>query len=483
MTHPFNKAKYKALLEGLEISEVSYHVVKGTETLRFDSEYFFKEYLRIEQLIKCLTGKFTNFANLGICVDCSAFYPALEPYYGEGEYPFIRVGDVKEWIDFDGCIKLPRGIIPNFPTLKRVFPGDIVITKGGSIGNVGYVSQESCVSRDLIFLNTSKLDYEKQIMLYLYLSSKFAFKQMVRSSSQCAQPHLTTTLIKKFDIFWPGKNLVHRLSSIFLNSRDAMNKSQISYSVAEEVLLCNLGLQDWSSMQGNISYKSFVDFQISGRLDAEYYQPKYDELKKIVYKKACHVKLISEMELFNARGQQPEYVENGDLSVINSKHILENGLDYDNFEKTACIYWEKQERSRVFKNDILIYTTGANIGRTAIYMINEKALASNHVNILRVNTENKIYVAFVMNSLIGRLQTEQLSAGSAQAELYPKDISHFYIPFVSEDIQTQISDKVQEFFSFRKESKRLLELAKRVVEVAIEQGEDAALHLLEIENA
>jgi restriction endonuclease S subunit len=163
------------------------------------------------------------------------------------------------------------------------------------------------------------------------------------------------------------------------------------------------------------------------------------------------------------------------LNVINSRHILARELDYKNFEQTHNDSWDTQFKARIYRNDILTYTTGANIGRTQVYLSDEKALASNHVNILRIEHENPVYVAFVLNSKIGRLQTEQLSAGSAQQELYPKDIDNFYIPFINKDVQTQIADLVQQSFTLKAESERLLETAKRSVEIAIETDEQTAL--------
>lgn len=122
----------------------------------------------------------------------------------------------------------------------------------------------------------------------------------------------------------------------------------------------------------------------------------------------------------------------------------------------------------------MIYTTGANIGRTNVYLNDEKALASNHVNILRLKEENQVYVGFVINSLIGRLQTEKLSAGSAQAELYPKDIGNFIIPFIAEDKQQEVINQYILSLDQQNKSKQLLEIAKTVVERAIEQNEERA---------
>lgn len=120
-----------------------------------------------------------------------------------------------------------------------------------------------------------------------------------------------------------------------------------------------------------------------------------------------------------------------------------------------------------------------NIGRTNIYQSGKKALASNHVNILRVKGEDPYYVAFVMNSFIGRMQTDKLSAGSAQAELYPKDIAQFLIPFVDKGTQLKIRERIIASLALKKQSTALLETAKRAVEIAIEQDEPAALAYIE----
>ena len=45
-------------------------------------------------------------------------------------------------------------------------------------------------------------------------------------------------------------------------------------------------------------------------------------------------------------------------------------------------------------------------------------------------------------------------------------------------IQREISEKIQESFALRRKSKKLLEYAKKAVEIAIEQGEDVALEWL-----
>ena len=88
-------------MDGLECSEIKFSKVSGTTTLRFDSDYYKKEYLKIEQFVFTNKDKFVTINDKNLHVDASAFYPSLEPYYNTGTIPFVRVADVKGRIDYD----------------------------------------------------------------------------------------------------------------------------------------------------------------------------------------------------------------------------------------------------------------------------------------------------------------------------------------------------------------------------------------------
>ena len=127
------------------------------------------------------------------------------------------------------------------------------------------------------------------------------------------------------------------------------------------------------------------------------------------------------------------------------------------------------------RGDVLIYTTGAYVGRAAPYLSDLPALASNHVNILPLNGIDAIYASLVLNSVIGRLQTRIHSRGSAQAELYPRDIALFQLPLAGDATVEELREQYEQAQTLRSESERLLSTAKRAVEIAIEDNEEAAL--------
>jgi len=102
------------------------------------------------------------------------------------------------------------------------------------------------------------------------------------------------------------------------------------------------------------------------------------------------------------------------------------------------------------------------------------------VTVLRTDKLNPIYLSVYLNSIAGKYQVDKYFKGSSgQIELYPTDIDRFYVPFVNESSQTQIATLVQESFALKAESGRLLDVAKRAVEIAIEIDEQAAMAYLE----
>ena len=81
----------------------------------------------------------------------------------------------------------------------------------------------------------------------------------------------------------------------------------------------------------------------------------------------------------------------------------------------------------------------------------------------------------LVNSKIVRLQAERSAGGSIIQHWKQSEIENVSIPILPMSSQQKITAKVRESFALRAESKRLLDLAKHAVEVAIEQGEDSAV--------
>ena len=88
------------------------------------------------------------------------------------------------------------------------------------------------------------------------------------------------------------------------------------------------------------------------------------------------------------------------------------------------------------------------------------------------------YLTLVLNSKIVRLQAERSAGGSIIQHWKQSEIERVRIPLLPLPRQRAIATKVQSSFALRAESKRLLGIAKRMVEMAVEQGETVALEWL-----
>ena len=455
-------------MKGLEVSEVKWSYVKSqSDVVRFDSYYYAKEFLSDENII----ARQDNQSLKELKADLLSFGAySLNNFveYKESGIPFIRGVNMKDGVlDFSDTLYIDE-TAHKLLWKSEVKPNTILLSMSGTIGDVAIAMPEYKYpmnsNQDIakITLNDGLNPY----YLYAFLRSKYGQNFLKREARGSVQQHVFLSQMENIRVPLLTADFQQKIETLVKSAHAKLAESKSLYAQAEDTLLCELGLKDWQPKNKAVSIKSFSDFASSGRLDAEYYQSKYDEIEERI--KAVPYKTIAELQTFNARGVQPDYISDGTVSVVNSKHILENGLDYDNFEKTTTDFLKQNERATIKENDILIYTTGANIGRAQPYLLSELAVASNHVNILRLDGINPLYAAFVLNSKIGRLQTEKMCTGSAQAELYPSDIEKFLIPILPSETQNQIAKLIQTSFALRQESKRLLESAKLAVEREIE---------------
>jgi restriction endonuclease S subunit len=154
--------------------------------------------------------------------------------------------------------------------------------------------------------------------------------------------------------------------------------------------------------------------------------------------------------------------------------LFQWGGEICGLEKTSRSAFAAAPEAHIQHGDLLIYTTGAYIGRINAYLSDAPAMASNHVNILRLTADiDPAYMALVFQSVIGQLQTQQHARGSAQAELYPSDLDRFVVPLLDPEKQEEIGDLVRASLRKQQESRRLLEQANTRFEHLIEEAAQA----------
>ena len=155
----FDAERYAALMDGLECSEIKISELAG----RMDAEFYSKGNIFVQKKLNSTGTK--TIADYGAYLDCSAFYPSIAGYYSHDKdnIPFLRVTEINNGLINikEDTIFLPEKVLKdNSKTIACAYPGDIIITKGGSIARIGLVTDDFPVyatSRDIIILRTEEL--------------------------------------------------------------------------------------------------------------------------------------------------------------------------------------------------------------------------------------------------------------------------------------------------------------------------------------
>ncbi len=351
----------------------------------------------------------------------------------------------------------------------RYYLKEICLVPNRKYGQVA--STEYVVIRSFSKLNT-------QILLPYFLSSKIQF---IFSCSQrgSAHPRLANKDILNLPLpdFLKANNdlLTEKINSAVINFESSLNL----YPEAEQELLERL---EWKSFnkEHTLSYKTVSnDIENNARLDAEFYQPKLIKLTSFLQKKGA-------MQLGNfcgtpKRGISPDYVENGNVHIVNSQHLGSNGIiDFENLEKTNELFYNdsRNQNAILSKHDVLVYATGAYIGRTNCWLESEKAVAGIDCIIIRPDNNicDPVYLALFLNSQVGLMQADQRASGSAQRHLYPNDLINYQV-FIPQnkngkpdvEWQKKLADKVVKSYEAKKEAKTKLKEAIDLVEIEIEK--------------
>jgi len=429
---------------------------------RLDAEYYQPEYLR---LLEFLNGK--NSQPLSIYLRDIRYGIYTEPDYLEKGVDFIRGLNLCPYGIEGDILKVRSEAIPSSKYLLNY--GDLVIARSGTVGNIGIVEENLAGATFGSYTIRMRLKNINPFYLYVFFKTKYGGKQVERLSTQVAQPNINVPNLKKIEIIIPDGTFQKQIEDFVRRSQEEARRSKSLYLQAEEMLSTELGLDKLDLSQPNYCITPLTEAQKVNRMDAEHFQPKYEHLLQHIAKRGKINYLGNLVTEPIRRGRQPIYVEQGESVVINSQHLGRYLLNIEAAERTDDTFWKSNKPCQVQTNDVLLYSTGAYVGRTNAWLEDLKAIASNHVTIIRPNaTCNPLYLSVYLNALPGLMQAEREASGSGQREIYPEDIVRFIVYLPSMEFQQHIADLVTQSWQARKKATKLLEEAKKGVEDMIE---------------
>ena len=462
------------MLKGLEISEVSLKDIDLND--RIDAEYFGKRDLQISNLLKhCGSVELRTFGDFF----ASAFYPAATQLYESGDVPFARCVDciahpVITHNQDSSFERIPSDFIANNKGVSDLRQGDIIITKVGTPCYASIIHEHERIALSRTVMGIGNIVDVDPYYLLVFLRSRFGFSQLMRQRELTIQYQLTLERVKRILVYKPSDSLQQTIRQMVFRSLSKEKESARRYCEAEQVLLAELGFDGWSPTDDAVSVKSYSDFVSAGRFDAEYFQPKYDAIDKIIRAYRRGVVAASEALVTGLANEDAEtderYVELADIGA--------------NGEITGCMsatFGElpSRARQRIEAGQVIVSSIEGSFDKCALVTTEyDKALCSTGFHRFcstKINAETLLllFKSWPIQQLMKRGCSGTILCGILSGEL-----ANVPLPLVNSKVQRDLATKVQSSFALRAESKRLLDLAKHAVELAIEQGEDNAINVV-----
>lgn len=242
----------------------------------------------------------------------------ITPDYQEEGIPFLMIRNVhEENISFEDTKFITEKLDLQ---LKHCKPkvGDILLSKVGSIGISAVVQNDAPDFNIFVSLAVIKDIEINPYYLSTFLNSYYGKVQCFREAKGISQPDLHLEEIRDFLVPLPDDSFQREIQAIVLKSIKERQKSKKLYQEAEALLLHELGL-DALDLSDELTYeRNFDEVAQAGRLDAQYFAPRYQRTLKQMSKSGKTIGDVAPLakRLFRSKlaDEYFEYIEIGSLT-------------------------------------------------------------------------------------------------------------------------------------------------------------------------
>ncbi|EAJ6231209.1 restriction endonuclease subunit S [Campylobacter coli] len=462
----------------LKLSEVQ----KDNESKRIDSEYFKKEYLENEAIIKIKD----NYAFLeNFIVKMTGGATPLGADYPDKGIPFLRVQNIMQnYFNVEDIVYISQQD-DEYLKRSRLKFNDVLLT----ITGISY-GKSAVVERDLVGANINQHSVKIEVkninpyFLSTFLNSKFGKLQSDKKITGVTRPALDYQSIKKFLIPIFPMEFQLEIQNLVKDSHKALEESKELYKKAEETLYLELGLDPKNPLQSlldsktnnptnspNISIHTLKEsFLKTGRLDSEYYQKKYEINEKIIMNKKYTV-LDNLVSITKSIEPGSNLYKNKGIPFIRVTNLTQYGLSEGDVFLDEKDFFPQYLQILYPKKDTILFSKDGSVGIAYCVKEDKEVITSGAILHLNIKDKENIlpeYLTLFLNSIFVKLQAQRDCGGSIISHWRIEDIKKVLVAILDIKIQEKIAKYIQESFNLRKKSKQLLDNAKIKVEEQIQ---------------
>ncbi len=433
---------------------------------RLDAEYYKPEYIQLRDILS------KNKIKVKEAIDILSGYAFPSDWFNnqDGE-PVIKMTQItNDWVvSLNGCeylSVLKKNEFKKF-IIKR---NDILIAlTGATIGNSAIYDSDvdSLLNQRVALIRAKNIS---PFYLFALFRTKYFKSYINYLCGGGARQNVSPKEIGKFPLL--AENLKIKITEIVKAALKKRQLAQKKYQEAKELLEDYLKIDEADFKFQKAFSAKFSD--IEDRFDPEYYQPRFLKIFKALDKSGYELKRLGDIASGVRYGTSEKVIYKAEgvpfLRVTDVDELY-------SIEPEKGKFISKQEANKlkqyaVKKGEIIISRTGT-LG-SAVYIDDnlEESIFGSYF--IKVSPKSKEllpeFIAFYLNSLFGKMQTEKMASGGIQTNITIDTIKSYKIPILNKKAQEKICSLYFEALDERRKSKHLLEQAKLKVEEIVEQG-------------
>ena len=451
------------------LSELSLHT-----DYRWDSGYLSREPYKNENLKYIPIGDTLTSSQYGVSIEMN------EDNIGTKIY---RMNEISNMLCNRNISKYAE-LSDNQIALYKLKDKDVLFNRTNSpefVGRTGIFRKFS--DEDIVFASyLVRINPDPEIVtpeyLTAFLNTKYGIIDIKRRARHSInQSNVNLEEVKRIEIPLLCNQLQYGITLSFNKAFDSIQVSEAIYNEAQTLLLAELGLADWQPTHQLTFVKNLSDTESTGRINAGYFQPKYDEIVNAIKNYAGSWDTLENLARVRDTNFNPD--AETEYKYIELANIGNSG------EITDCMVEQGEDlptraRRKVAAEDVIVSSIEGSL--ESIALITEEydnALCSTGFHVVQSDVLNSKVLLVLLKSIVGQLQLKKGCSGTILTAINKAEFNKIAVPKIREEKQAEIEQKVIESFNGRKRAKDLLEHAKRAVEIAIEQDEQAAIDWLE----
>jgi len=428
---------------------------------RCDSDFFSPAYITLySKLSKMNSEPLYKVANV-----TDGNHLSIAEQFVESGVRYLRGQDVTEFfMDDSKPVFIPEDA---YWKLRRshVKTNDILLSIVGTIGNIALVrdrEKKLTANCKLAIIRPRSIEPE---YLYMYLASKYGQIQIRQNIRGTIQKGLILPDLKRILVVELKKECRETIRSMVNEAHSIRQESLQLLEKAKQLFLSEVDMKN--TIMPTLSHqKAFSNIKKANRMDAEYFDPKYanafERIMEVAEEKSWDLKTIGQISepLRYGTSEKLTYLDKG-IPFLRITDIRNFDFDPDSLCHISEEEAKKVAYAKVQEGDLLISRSGTlgltiRIGKDLANSI----FGSYFIRIRPKIEINREYLAFYLNSFLGKIQVEQISTGAVQTNLTIPAIKNMRVLKPKKEFQEKIA-------SLLTESKYLKERAKSILKDAI----------------